>query len=241
MDISIFFTEKPFQLFSSSHGAPVLVYFLFASSIVWYAKTRVTNQATKKNILLWLSLIPLIALIVQNLIKVSIGAWQIQDDLPLHICRFLAVLAPLVYLKDSKFWTGVFYFWILVGTFNAVIAADIRFDYPHYNYFTYFIIHIGLIPLPIYHCYVLGRKIQKRDLWNAYWLANVFLLVTMAINFSIQSNYMFTRHKPEVASLMDHLGPWPWYLVMLQFLGLFLFALAYLPFILSRKTLNQIP
>ena len=236
MDGSIFFEENPFSLWSLSHGLPVLLYFLFATTVIWYAKTKVTALDKKKRILFWLSLIPFTALIVQNLIKLSIGQWTAQEDLPFHICRILALFAPLVYLKDNKFWTGVFYFWILVGTLNAVIAADIRFDFPHYNYFSYFILHIGLIPMPIYHCYILGRKIDRRDLWNTYWLANVFLLATMAINFTIESNYMFTRHKPVVASLMDHLGPWPWYLVVLQFIGLFLFCLVYLPFVLRGKS-----
>lgn len=234
MDSSIFFEEKPFSLWSITHGAPILIYFLFATTIVWYAKNKLTKPAQKK-VLIYLSLLPLAALVIQNLIKINQGVFTIQDDLPLHICRILALFAPLVYWKDNKFWTGVFYFWILVGTFNAVIAADIRHDFPHYNYFSYFILHIGLIPLPIYHCYILGRRIVKRDLWNAYWTANVFLILTMIINFSIQSNYMFTRHKPIVASLMDHLGPWPWYLVVLQFLGLALFFVVYLPFYFKEK------
>jgi len=169
----------------------------------WGTYPDILKPAQKK-VLIYLSLLPLAALVIQNLIKINQGVFTIQDDLPLHICRILALFAPLVYWKDNKFWTGVFYFWILVGTFNAVIAADIRHDFPHYNYFSYFILHIGLIPLPIYHCYILGRRIVKRDLWNAYWTANVFLILTMIINFSIQSNYMFTRHKPIVASLMDH-------------------------------------
>ncbi len=235
MDSSYFLQENSFSLWSLTHRAPIFLYFLFTLAVFIYSHHKLKDTQQRKRVLFLLSLIPFLTLIVQNLIKWGLGTWTLQDDLPLHICRILALFAPLVYLRDNKFWTGIFYFWILVGTFNAVIAADIRFDFPHFNYFTYFIIHLGLIPLPIYHCYILGRRIDKWDLWNAYWVANAFLLLTMVINFSIKSNYMFTRHKPEVASLMDHLGPWPIYLIMLQFIGLALFCLSFLPFLLKNK------
>ena len=229
METDFFFQEIPFSLWGKSHGSPVL-FFVIIAIIGVFVGQRSSSRSGKKKILLFLSLIPLVAFVIYNIVHITRGTYTIQNDLPIHICRVLAIAAPFVYWKENKFWTGIFYFWILAGTLNAVIAADIRYDFPHWNYFVYFAMHAGLILLPLYYCIVLGHRIRKVDIWNAFWVANVFLILTMALNFSIGSNYMFTRHKPEVASIMDVMGPWPWYLVVLQFVALILFVLLYMPF-----------
>jgi hypothetical integral membrane protein (TIGR02206 family) len=74
---------------------------------------------------------------------------------------------------------------------------------------------------------------------NLYYIALFFL------NNWLGSNYMFTAHKPETASLLDVLGPWPWYLVSTEALAFVVFLLFYLPFAMhdfrvKRKTMNRI-
>jgi hypothetical integral membrane protein (TIGR02206 family) len=59
---------------------------------------------------------------------------------------------------------------------------------------------------------------------------NVYLLVVTGINLLIDSNYMFTLHKPPTASLFDVLGPWPWYLLAAEGIALVVFLILYLPF-----------
>ena len=61
-------------------------------------------------------------------------------------------------------------------------------------------------------------------------MLNVYLVVVTAINYALGSNYMYTLQKPHTASLLDLLGPWPWYLLWAEFLALLLFTLLYLPF-----------
>ena len=230
----MFFREIPFHLWGASHGIPVLFFIILGTIIILYGQ-RLTNRQAQKRLLLIISFIPFVSFCLFVMMQIATGVFSIKNDLPIFICRFLALTAPIVYWKENKFWTGVFYFWILAGTLNAVITADLRFDYPHWNYFIYFAMHCALIILPIYYCVVLKHRIALKDLWNGYWTANVFILVTMIINFTIESNYMFTREKPLVASLLDHLGPWPWYIVAVQFIALVLFGLLYLPFLRRNK------
>ena len=55
------------------------------------------------------------------------------------------------------------------------------------------------------------------------------------VNYLLGSNYMYSMHKPETASALDLMGPWPWYLFTAQFVALFLFVLLYLPFALQDR------
>lgn len=43
-------------------------------------------------------------------------------------------------------------------------------------------------------------------------------------------NYLFICHKPPTPSLIDALGPWPWYVLSLEGVGLAFFVIYYLPF-----------
>ena len=63
-----------------------------------------------------------------------------------------------------------------------------------------------------------------------------FLLVTVGtVNFLTGGNYMFLARKPETASLLDVLGPYPWYLLSLEAVALLLFLVLYLPFAISDR------
>ncbi|MFQ6614746.1 MAG: hypothetical protein ACE5D1_07880, partial [Fidelibacterota bacterium] len=50
------------------------------------------------------------------------------------------------------------------------------------------------------------------------------------INWLLGANYFFIAHKPETASIIDMMGPWPFYLLPLSLVALAIFFLSYLPF-----------
>jgi uncharacterized membrane protein YwaF len=41
---------------------------------------------------------------------------------------------------------------------------------------------------------------------------------------------MFIARKPEYATLIDALGPWPWYIIPLELIAGVAFVLVYLPY-----------
>ena len=49
-------------------------------------------------------------------------------------------------------------------------------------------------------------------------------------NLLTGGNYMWLREKPEAGSLLDLMGPWPWYILGAAVLALLLFALLAAPF-----------
>jgi hypothetical integral membrane protein (TIGR02206 family) len=213
----------------------MVIFSILAVLICGYARKHL-NRQQQKRILLIATIIPMAAVVSLIVIKLALGTFNIQEDLPIHICRIVAVMAPWVYLREKPLWTGICYFWVLVGTVNATLTPDLYSDFPHWEYFNYFGLHLGLIFLPIYYVVVLGHRISLKDLWNAIIASNIFVILSLIINKVLGSNYMFTMRKPEASTILDYLGPWPIYLLSVEALGIALFFVVYLPFWWRKRT-----
>jgi uncharacterized membrane protein YwaF len=67
------------------------------------------------------------------------------------------------------------------------------------------------------------------------------MATVLGLNALLGTNYGYLCAKPENPSLLDHLGPWPWYLLSLEGLALALFLLLDLPFRLTDRRINPSP
>jgi hypothetical integral membrane protein (TIGR02206 family) len=76
-----------------------------------------------------------------------------------------------------------------------------------------------------------SRKFQiVRASWiRAFLWLHVLAALLFAFNTAHGTNYLYLMSKPGGASLLDVLGPWPWYLLSADVLGAILFMLLSLP------------
>ncbi|HUF60842.1 MAG TPA: TIGR02206 family membrane protein [Verrucomicrobiales bacterium] len=157
------------------------------------------------------------------------------DQLPMHLCNWAGFLTPFALLFRRPLLVELVYFWGLAGTLQALITPNLFFGFPHPFYFTFFSLHGGVVVAALY--LVAGLKLHPRPgaaLRAWLWLQG-YGAVALAINLLSSSNYGFLRQKPARGSLMDLMGPWPWYLLALELLALGAFALLNLPFALLRR------
>jgi uncharacterized membrane protein YwaF len=79
---------------------------------------------------------------------------------------------------------------------------------------------------------VVGRGIHPRPGAVARVFGATLIVAAAAgtANLLTGGNYMWLREKPDTWSLLDVMGPWPWYILSAAVLALVLFTLLALPF-----------
>ena len=227
--MEVFFqTTAAYKNFTLDHGLPLLLFSIIFIGITLYFYRHEDDKKFKVAFLI--SLLPFISVLSRMILTWYEGIFIIQEELPLHLCRIIALLMPFLIWFRNKKWINTLYFLIIVGTLQAIITADLQYTFPHYSYILYWIFHSSLVWLPIFIIINLNFKPSKADLFRAFLVGNIYMIATLIINFSIGSNYFYTRQKPPGGSLLDFLGPWPFYIIVVEVLAIILFILAYLPF-----------
>ena len=69
----------------------------------------------------------------------------------------------------------------------------------------------------------------RRGIVRMMLALNVYGIAVGAIDALAGWNYGYLCHKPAVPSLLDFLGPWPWYLISIEGVALLSFVILYLP------------
>src|SRR5205823_1583860 len=107
------------------------------------------------------------------------------------------------------------YFWSLTASLQAVLTPDLGVgqSFPSVYYFTYFSYHIGAIAGACF--LVFGCRLYPRPgaLWRVIALTLAFTALAGAGDRITGGNYMYLREKPAHNSLLDLMGPWPWYIL----------------------------
>jgi len=223
-----------FELFGLSHWAAIFLFLLLVFLLPWYAKTHLnTDQQNKVGIAL--GLIVFINYPIWILLEILAGSFEMSLHLPLHLCRFANLLIPFVMIKRNYFVFEILYFWGLSGMLQGMITPDIVEDFPHFHYFRYFAGHHLLVVAIIYAVVVFKLKPTLISLKKAFIALNVFLVIALFANLLLDANYFWIMEKPPMGSLLDYMGPWPWYILTGEFVAFSHFILAYLLFLLIDK------
>ena len=218
-----------FVLFDTVHLLTLAVTFGLIVGIPLLMR-RIGSDVWSRRVAASLAVLLVIAEIVRAWIWVENGSRWILH-LPLQLCGISTLLIAVVLIWRSYRVYEVVYFWGLVGTVQALITPDVPTGYPHPLYLGFYLGH-GLIVLGIvYATFVFGMRPTPRSILRAFVTTLIYAFAIVApVNWWLGTNYMYLSAKPEAASLLDALGPWPWYLVNTALLALVLFCVYYLPF-----------
>lgn len=229
-----FFLLSRVVIGSFQHIAPIIIAILFSVFFIYYAKRKLNFNQQEKALHIFACFISLVV-IVFHAHKISLGGYNLSTDLPLYLCSLLGLIIP-IFTCFKKFWMyEVLLFWIVGGTLQAVITPDIASGFPSFDYFRYWIVHLGLLIVIFYATYVFNMRPKLKSVFKSFFALQVYVVVMVVINSLLKANYFYLNEKPESASILDYFGDWPWYIIVVQLIVIPLFLLIYLPFYLTNK------
>jgi conserved hypothetical integral membrane protein TIGR02206 len=237
-DLSSFFaryTTEKFIPYSASHLAMlaamiglVLLLYCFRSGVRNHAPIKIIIRC---GILLGL-LAPQIVLYYWYAVQ---GLWDVKYTLPLELCSISQLLAIIMLFTRSSLLYQIVFFAGIGGAMQAMFTPDLDYPFPHFRFFHFFVVHIAIILAPLYMTWIENFRPTWRSVWMTMIFLNILLVVVGGTDYWLDANYMFLKHKPVGASLLDLLGPYPYYLVMEEIIALVLFTIMYLPFIRWKR------
>jgi hypothetical integral membrane protein (TIGR02206 family) len=148
-------------------------------------------------------------------------------------------LAAVLLATRSRTLFEVLYFWGFAGATQAMLTPDLQtsgFNFPHFVYWIFWTSHGVIWWAVIFAAAAWGYRPTWGSIPRVFLITNLVLAAVGLVNWATGGNYMYVARKPDYATLLDYLGPWPWYIIPLQLIGLVAFVLVYLPYALRDTT-----
>jgi hypothetical integral membrane protein (TIGR02206 family) len=183
------------------------------------------------------------------LVGAEVGWWiylagvknaDLSTALPLQLCDAGIFVAAFALVLRTRLLVEVTYFWGLAGTIQALVTPEVPDRFPKFPYFQYYFAHGGIITAALFLVVGLGLWPRRGAVLRVFVVTVTYTLIVGAVDAATGANYMFLRAKPSTGSLLDLLGPWPWYVGWAGLIAAALFSVLYSPFFLlgRRSTLD---
>ena len=219
---------------SLEHLMPIGIAILFSVLLIKFAK-KSFNKNIKLKVFNGLAVFVSVSVLSFHLYHICFGSYDVKTDLPLYLCSLIALIIP-IFTYYRKYWMfEVLVFWIIAGTLQGVMTPDIAIGFPNFDYFRYWIVHLGLLSIIFYAIFVLEMRPRFKSIFISFFALQFYVICIVTINFLLNANYFYLNEKPKSASLLDYFGEWPYYIIITQLIIIPLFLIIYLGFYLSSE------
>jgi hypothetical integral membrane protein (TIGR02206 family) len=173
-----------------------------------------------------LAVVILAAYVAEQLTYALRGIWSPRVNLPLQLTDAVSLVSVAALWRPScALLVELVYFWALSASLQAVLTPDLGWPFPDVLYFTFFATHSGAIVAACVLVFGCRRLPRPGAVGRVFGLTVAFAALAAAGTLLTGGNYMFLRAKPARSSLLDLMGPWPWYILAAAALGLVMFLI----------------
>jgi len=159
--------------------------------------------------------------------------WKVERSMPLELCNIGLILCVILLLTRKKIVFETLFYIAIFGATLAIFTPALTYNFPHFRFFHFFFTHMVIVWVILYFMWAKGYYPTFKSVIKLLVFINLLLPVILYVNQRNNGNYWYLRHKPDSPSLLDLLGPYPWYIFTLEGLLLFFSFFAWL--ILRRK------
>lgn len=227
--------EREFTVYGPSHWGVLIVFAVGAVGLTVLGRRQEPAAARRFSQVFAVAILVLqLGIQVYTLIPANFG---LEHSLPLQLSDLAAYTSVIALWTHRQWAVSLMYYWGLTLSTQALISPALHGpDFPHYGFLTFWAIHLFVIWAAIYLTWGLRRHTN----WHYYRLTIVvtacWAAAMLAFNNLAGTNYGFLNAKPAPGSVLDLLGPWPWYLLPEAALVFGLWALMTWPWVRSRST-----
>jgi hypothetical integral membrane protein (TIGR02206 family) len=224
-------------LLSTDHLAALILTAVVCAALPLAARaypgpwTRLVSRALAILLILWVC--------AYHLVVAARGEFEPDFDLPLHLTDIVTIIAALALWSGSPLLFELTYFWGLTAALLAVLTPGLESDegFPSFFFWHYFVTHSGVVLAALFLAFGLGMTPRSGAVQRIFLATLAWAAIAAAGNAFTGGNYMFLRERPGTPSILDYMGPWPWYIVSAALLAIALFILLDLPFRRRRRPL----
>jgi hypothetical integral membrane protein (TIGR02206 family) len=201
---------RQFSAYGPSHLTVLVVFAIGSVALVWIGHRQTEAQARLfGRVLAALTMAIFTVALVYKLVQPTIG-----QSVPLQLCDLAELTGAYALWSHRKWAFTLTYFWGLPLSSQALITPDLNAaDFPSHSFLTFFALHLLVVWAAIYLTWGCGM----RPGWRSYRFAVITTLAwgafTFVFNTIAGSDYGFLNRKPLNASMLDLLGPWPFYVL----------------------------
>ena len=160
---------------------------------------------------------------------------ELAYALPFQLCDVAIFVSALALWLRQQLLVEVTYFWGLAGTIQAIITPDLAEHFPAFPFIQYYVAHGGVVAAALLLVVGIGQWPRPPAVFGVAVLTVAYATFVGALDAVTGANYMYLRAKPASATVLDVMGPWPWYIGSAGLVGIALFAILDAPFRVLRR------
>ncbi|MBL51162.1 MAG: TIGR02206 family membrane protein [Candidatus Marinimicrobia bacterium] len=204
------------------------IYSGIISSILCIAGTWFYNKSTGRIKSLIIHLIGYIVILNELMFQIYMlyyGIWSLQSSLPLEMCYLTALFIPF-YAKNqsSRLLKTWFFFAGFGGSLVAFINTNLS-DVEHICAFIHYFFAHGIVIYVMFIIVADGYLPEWKDYFQAIKWTTYLVISVIVVNIILGSNYMFTFEKPSGTNFTLLMPDWPYYFLIMLFIGICLYTL----------------
>ena len=159
-----------------------------------------------------------------HLYRLARGWLRYPSGLPITICDVSLVLSAAALLTRRK-WAYEFAYYNAFGALGALITPNLWESFPSLSTIQFFTGHCGILVAVLFLTWSGAMRPRPGSARRVFAALNLLVLAMAVFDLATGANYLYLRQKPDAATLLDYLGPWPFYLIACEAGALAVFTL----------------